>query len=56
VGRLDRFCVDEEARSHSLRVTTDLVIDDGVSNIIREFGHDLEIRFVCCAADSLDAV
>jgi hypothetical protein len=37
-------------------ITTDLVIGDGVSNIIHQFGHDLDILFVCCVAHSLDAI
>ena len=36
--------------------TADLIIGDGVSNIVREFGYNLDILFVCCEAHGPDAV
>lgn len=45
-----------ESRNNKFENTTDLVIDGGVSNVIRKFGHDADILFVSCIILSLDAV
>jgi len=36
--------------------STDLIIDDSVSNLPHEFGHDPDILLVCCEAHISNAV